>query len=63
MRKFDPNTGLPILTKAEWHAGLTPDDVETIAILKLGAFLLAVFFLCIVVLVVTLVKANTPMIL
>lgn len=41
-RQYDPNTGFPLPTKEEWHAGVTSEDLEDIAIMKTAGIVVGI---------------------
>lgn len=47
-REYDPNTGFPLPTKEEWHAGVTSDELEDIAIMKTAGIVVGVIVFCLI---------------
>lgn len=47
-REYDPNTGFPLPTKEEWHAGITSEDLEDQAIFKTAGIVVGIIAFCLI---------------
>lgn len=54
-REYDPNTGFPLPTKEEGHAGVTSEDLEDQAIFKTAGIIVGIIIFALILVIICVV--------